>query len=449
MKLNHNVTLKQTQQLQLTPQMRQMVTLLQLSTADLEKTLEEAVQDNPLLEKAEFAESVGLSTLTAKPTNSRLHGNESADEEALSAIAEEPDLYDFLHAQVCEMTDDARQAQLLHILIESLDEHGYLEGGLNEVIEHAPLEWALQQDELAQALTLLQHFDPAGVGAADIRESLLLQLMRLPSEDTAVCRARDIVRDHFALLPQAGNIAKLKKELNSNDYVIQSALDIIRKLNPYPGSGFASNSATVYVRPDVRVFSENGVWQVQAEAHLRPRVVICEDYAQAVRSSTDTVWKQKLNDAQMLIQNLELRENTILQVARAIVARQQDFFTFGMSALNPLQMIEIAEELDIHVSTVSRSVNQKYLICPQGLFELRLFFSNAVGGDEKEPGMSSTAIKAHLEEWICGEDKRRPLSDDALRRKLAAVNIDIARRTIAKYREELNIPSAYRRKTTG
>ncbi|MDO5686620.1 MAG: RNA polymerase factor sigma-54 [Neisseria sp.] len=449
MKLSGNIILEQTQQLQLTPQLRQLVMLLQLPSTDLEQLVNDALQDNPLLEKAESAdkETLPLSPLTASITASPYrHGD--TDDDALAAVAAEPDFYDYLHAQVCEMTDDPRQAQLLHILIESLNEHGYLSESLDDIIEHAPLEWHLQQDELAAALKTLQGFDPAGVGAADIRESLLLQLQRLPN-DIAVRRARDIVRDHFPLLTQVNHLSKLKKALSSNDHIIQAALDTIQKLNPYPNSGFAGVEDTVYVRPDVRVYKEKGVWCVAGEAHLRPRVMICEEYAAAVKAEAGSTWKKKLSEAKMLINNLELRENTILQVARAIVAKQQDFFEFGSAALNPLRLIDIAEELDIHMSTVSRSVNQKYLTCPQGLFELRLFFSNLVGHEDVEQGMSSTAIKAHIEEWIRGEDKTRPLSDEALRQKLAAADIDIARRTVVKYREELNIPSSYRRKTGG
>ena len=465
-KLTQQQALKQT--LKLTPQLRQTMNLLQLSSLDLENAIEEELQKNPMLERTESPQEFDAPEPTAAINKNTRRQNDSEDmDDVLANVVDEPDFYENLHAQVCELAKTERQSQLLHLLIEYLDEHGYLTDSLEYIVENSPLEWLLEEDELAEALQLLQQFDPAGVGAKNLQESLILQIGRLP-ESEITHYAIDIINKHFDLLSLANveslliteyrKAAKEKKpnlrisaEVRENAVTnIKAAVALIKSLNPYPDMGASDGEHNTYIRPDVRVYKKNGEWIALAEPHLRPQVVVNKSYEQnalLLERNVSSDWKKMLHDARNFIKNLEWRENTIFSVAKLIVEHQQAFFEFGDAALEPLDMQSVADKLNIHASTVSRSVNQKYLSCPHGVYELRHFFQAKVGqSDDNDEGMTNTAIKTHLAEWIAGENKAKPLSDDALREKLASVGINIARRTVAKYREAAGIPAAARRK---
>lgn len=440
----NQLNLKQSQKLQLSPQLQQMISLLSLSTLELSRSISDMLQDNPLLERIENTE--------ISPENNQITAALSApgkpgsyiEEDPLANIAEQTDIYQHLHKQVCEWVDDERTSKLLHILIDSLNEHGFLSIALDEIIEYTPLEWMLEEHELQAALALLHRFDPAGVGAYDAQHSLLLQLQRLP-ENKQQKMAIQIIENYFSHLARANAVGILKKELYEEEEDIQAAIELIKTLRPYPCTGLNIGNHVAYIKPDVRVYKKNHHWQVQAEPHLTPPLRIHADYAQAVSESQDSTWKEKLTEAKNFLQNIQLRENTILQTAKIIVEKQQDFFEFGEAGLQPLQHGDIAQLLDIHPSTVSRTVRQKYLICPQGLFELNYFFSRAVGQNQDET-MSAKAVKACLNEWLSEENPQKPHTDEELRQKLHTVGMKLARRTVAKYREELGFPSVYHRK---
>lgn len=465
-KLTQQQALKQT--LKLTPQLRQTMNLLQLSTLDLETAIEDELQKNPMLERTETPAEFDAPEPTAAISKTARRQNDSDDmDDTLANIVDEPDFYETLHAQVCELAQNERQSQLLHLLIEYLDEHGYLTDTLEYIVENSPLEWLLEEDELAEALKLLQQFDPAGVGASNLQESLILQINRLPESETTRY-AIEIINKYFDLLSMANvesllitefrRATKAKKpnlrisaEMRENAVSnIKAAVALIKSLNPYPDMGASDGEHNTYIRPDVRVYKKDGVWIALAEPHLRPQVAVNKHYEQnalLLERNVSSDWKKMLHDARNFVKNLEWRENTIFSVAKLIVEHQQAFFEFGDAALEPLDMQSVADKLDIHASTVSRSVNQKYLSCPHGVYELRHFFQAKVGHtDDNDEGMTNTAIKTHLAEWIAGENKAKPLSDDALREKLASVGINIARRTVAKYREAAGIPSAARRR---
>ena len=465
-KLTQQQALKQT--LKLTPQLRQTMNLLQLSTLDLETAIEDELQKNPMLERTETQAEFDAPEPTAAISKTARRQNDGDDmDDTLANIVDEPDFYETLHAQVCELAQNERQSQLLHLLIEYLDEHGYLTDTLEYIVENSPLEWLLEEDELAEALKLLQQFDPAGVGASNLQESLILQINRLP-ESEITRYAIEIINKYFDLLSMANvesllitefrRAAKAKKpnlrisaEMRENAVSnIKAAVALIKSLNPYPDMGASDGEHNNYIRPDVRVYKKDGVWIALAEPHLRPQVAVNKHYEQnalLLERNVSSDWKKMLHDARNFVKNLEWRENTIFSVAKLIVEHQQAFFEFGDAALEPLDMQSVADKLAIHASTVSRSVNQKYLSCPHGVYELRHFFQAKVGHtDDNDEGMTNTAIKTHLAEWIAGENKAKPLSDDALREKLASVGINIARRTVAKYREAAGIPASARRK---
>lgn len=475
--MQNQLKLKQTQQLQLNPQLQQAIKLLQMSGLELDEAVEQALLENPLLERIDNKESmqenyeldVGVSAghdeygdlnqqvsiddywqslqITAGVGSTGI-AYEGEFQDMFAQIEDSDDFRQFLRNQVCEHQLSREEAFRVHVLIESLDEHGYLPHGLQDIIEHSPLEWFLEEEDLAQALTHLQGFEPAGVGALSLSESLLLQLQRLP--DSGVNQlAKLIVRQYFNVLGQPSNVTKLKKYLPVNIVEIQAAVILIQSLNPYPSNGYAHTEPTHYVLPDIRVFKQGRVWVAQLQRETQPRVRMNEEYASVVEACGHQDLKKQMQDAKQLIHSLEMRADTVLRVADYVVAHQQAFFSEGAMALKPMLIKSVAEFLDLHESTISRAVNQKYLSCPQGLFELRWFFTqtatNGGEGDEDE-GVSNRVIKTILDKLIGEEDKRKPLSDEKLTQKLLEYDIKIARRTVTKYRESLRIPSASERK---
>lgn len=475
--MQNQLKLKQTQQLQLNPQLQQAIKLLQMSGLELDAAVEQALLENPLLERIDrpdFAQQeyefetdtsvnsdvqsgsgdqVGIDDywqsmqITAGVGSSGI-AYDGEFQDTFSQIEDNDDFRQFLRNQVCEYQLSREEAFRVHVLIENLDEHGYLSNDLHDIVEHSPLEWFLEEADLAQALMHLQSFEPAGVGALSLSESLLLQLQRLP--DNSVNQlAKLIVRQYFNVLGQPSNVTKLKKYLPVNIAEIQAAVMLIQSLNPYPSSGYAHSEPTQYVLPDIRVFKQGRFWVAQLQHEAQPRVRVNEEYASVVEACGHQDLKKQMQEAKQLIHSLEMRADTVLRVADYVVAHQQAFFSEGAMALKPMLIKSVAEFLDLHESTISRAVNQKYLSCPQGLFELRWFFTQTatnVGEGDEDEGISNRVIKTILEKFIGEEDKRKPLSDEKLAQKLLEHDIKIARRTVTKYRENLRIPSASERK---
>lgn len=464
--MQNQLKLKQTQQLQLNPQLQQAIKLLQMSGLELEETIEQALLENPLLERVESEhvdEGFALDVAASNDADSKIDDWQSGQltagvsstgityegefQDAFAQIEDNDDFRQYLRNQVCEHQLSKEESFMVHVLIEHLDEHGYLDASITEIVEHSPLEWFLEEEKMALCLEKLQRFEPAGVGAANLQESLLLQLMRLPeSEETNL--AKLIVRQYFNVLTQPSNVTKLKKYLPINIADIQSAVMLIQSLNPYPSSGYAISEPTHYVLPDVRVFKKNGVWVAQLQRESQPQIKVNEEYAAVVEKSAHTDLKKQMTEAKQLISGLEMRADTVLRVAEYVVEHQQAFFNKGPMALKPMLIKSVAEFLDLHESTISRAVNQKYLSCPQGLFELRWFFTQTATNSEGdgEDGISNRVIKTILEKLIGEEDKRKPLSDEKLSQELLKHDVKIARRTVTKYRESLRIPSASERK---
>ncbi|QMT35878.1 RNA polymerase factor sigma-54 [Neisseria wadsworthii] len=444
-----HLKLKQTQQLNQT--MQQSLRVLQMSGIELEREVDDWLQDNPLLERGETPEApLEQNTVSATVgSRNKISGDEAED--IWATIAEEEDFIGYLHKQVCEHPLTQIEAARVHILIDFLDEQGYLTDSIPEVIDHCPLEWMLDEDEMREALDHLQTFDPPGVGAASLTESLLLQLQRLPASPARQCAAK-IVHMHLDDLSKSvqQNIAKLKKHFPDYDTaVIQSALDMVAQLNPFPAYGFASAEPTSYIQPDVIIKEDkDGKWVVQSNEAAWPRIQINRELTDALKeeSGVDSVWREKIQEARQKVDSLELRKSTVLRLAEYIVEKQEDFFVFGEIGLTPMLLKDAAQELDVAESTVSRAVNQKYLSCPRGLFALRYFFTHAVSADESGEGVSQGAVKAMLAQLIAGENKKKPYSDEAISSLLKQQGVDIARRTVAKYRETLGIPPASQRK---
>lgn len=450
--MNPNVGLKLKQSQQLNQKLRQSLRVLNLSGIELEREVEEWLQDNPFLERNEtdlLPERADADSHTVSATIRHNIGGDEAEDAWLN-IAEEENFNRYLHAQVCEHPLNPREAAHVHILIDFLDDHGYLTDSLEEVIDHTPLEWMLDEDELRHALDCLQQFDPAGVAAADLSESLMLQLMRLPPSSARQTAAKMIQAD----LPELGRnrrqsvlrFAKMFPE--SGQETINDAFDIIAGLNPYPAYGFADAEPTAYLQPDVWVRETPEGWRVSSNEAAWPNVRLNQEYCDIFKETDDLSpeWKEKLSEARQRIDSLEMRKTTVVRLTEYIVEHQEDFFIFGEIGLVPMLIKDAAAALDLAESTISRAANQKYLACPRGLFALRYFFTQAVSADSDNEGISQGALKAMIAQLVANENRQKPHSDEALVQLLKHQGIEIARRTVAKYREAMDIPPAHKRK---
>lgn len=432
----------------LTQAQQQSLRVLQMSAMELDGEVADWLDDNPLLERQENLEESLTPDVTAA-VSVRHMGVENADD-IWANIAEEDSFTDYLHKQVCEHPLTEQTAACVHLLIDFLDEHGYFTETLSEVLNHVPLTWQVDEEDLQAALDHLQQFDPPGVAASGLIESLLLQLQRLPADDARRCAVRIVAR-YFDHLEQgrARNVAFFQKAWPEEEVaVIEAALDLISELTPYPSYGFSGSEPTAYVQPDVIVREGKAGWEVVANRAAVPNLVINQDLADAVSEAgqdDDNVWKAKLQEAKQHIESLNQRRQTVEKIAQYIVSKQEDFFVFGEIGLVPMMMKDCAAALGLSESTVSRAVNHKYLACPRGVFKLRYFFSHAVS-ENHEDQTSQNAVKAMIAELVRQEDKAKPYSDETLVNLLAQQGITVARRTIAKYRDSLNIPSAHKRR---
>ena len=469
-----SLQLKLSQHLALTPQLQQSIRLLQMSTLELEQELEKYVSENPLLEREEEEYAPTLPqpgsneaeiAASEKPEVEPVAEPSSADDESWlgeegsysssSGSFDDDDneyqdiqaattsLREHLSWQLGLMTIPERDRTLVQCLIEALDDDGYLTQTLEELAETLPSELEIEPEELQIALRHLQYFDPTGVGARNAQECLALQLAILPADDIQVL-ALKIVRDHLALL--AGrDFVKLKKLTGCDDDALRAAQLLIRSLNPRPGAQYTALAAR-YVTPDVVVRKLRGHWTVNVNSDAFPRLRINSLYAQILSRQRGSGLAGQLQEARWLIKNIQQRFDTILRVAQAIVDRQRQFLDHGEVAMRPLVLREIADILGLHESTVSRVTTQKYMATPRGIFELKYFFGSHVA-TETGGACSATAIRALIKQLIGAEEPKKPLSDSQISEVLGQQGIVVARRTIAKYREALNIPPVNLRKS--
>lgn len=450
MSSNHlHLKLRQTQQL--SQNLQYSLRVLQMSGQEIEREVEEWLADNPLLERVATDDApleAGRLSAAISQTHRNVGGNDA--ENAWENIAKEDDLYAYLHAQVCEHPLSDVEAAHVHILIDFLDEHGYLTESVDEIIENTPLEWMLSEEDIEQAIENLQSFDPAGIATANLEQSLLHQLARLPASLERRCAAQ-IVQSHLSELKQGNkqNTTFLAKKLPDYDVeTIQAALEMIGELNPYPAYGFATDDPTSYINPEVIVKEGQNGWYVQSNDAMFPRIEINSELTEALNQTeqVDSVWKEKVVEAKQKLDILTLRKSTIMRIAEYVVDRQQDFFDFGEIGLVPMLLKECAQHLDLAESTISRAVNQKYLSCPRGIFPIRYFFSQTAVTGEDDEGISQNVIKAMIVQLIGGEDKNKPYSDNELMKLLQRQGINISRRTVTKYRDLLQIAPASGRK---
>ena len=453
------------QHLTLTPQLQQSIRLLQLSTVELNQEIDRLLMENPALEREDVEESgeappapaaSGSSSTTAEAApapdtdwaselSSNWRTNESGDEEGEKTFTQPhmPTLRDHLHAQLSVTKLSPRDRAFVEILIDALDEDGYLTQPLEEIVALLPAEAEADPEELSIALAHLHHFEPAGVGARSPGECLALQL-RTHAECAERTLALEIVTKHLELLA-ARDYSRLKALTGADDDALRTAQGLIRALNPRPGAAFAKVEAR-YVVPDVIVKKVRNAWRASLNPDAMPRLRINRLYAEiAAGARSAGSLSTQLQEARWLIKNVQQRFDTILRVSQAIVERQRHFLEHGEVAMRPLVLREIAETLGLHESTISRVTTQKYMATPRGTFELKYFFGSHVA-TEAGGAASSTAIRALIKQLVAAEDAKSPLSDARISQILGEQGIVVARRTIAKYREALQIPAVNQRK---
>jgi len=332
-------------------------------------------------------------------------------------------------------------------IIDAINERGYLSSPLDEIHEGLQEELDIDSDEVEAVLHQVQNFDPIGIGARDLRECMLIQLMHFDENTLWLEPARTLVRDHLDLLA-ARDFTQLMRRLKCSQDELKQIVDLIQTLNPRPGNLIADRK-TEYIVPDVSVRKEKGVWKVELNSEAIPRVRVNSGYAGLVKradNSSDNVYlRNHLQEARWFIKSLQSRNETLLKVATCIVERQREFLEHGEEAMKPLVLHDVAEVVSMHESTISRVTTEKYMHTPRGIFELKYFFSShvstAAGGE-----CSATAIRALIKKMVAAEDPSKPLSDSKIAQELEQQGINVARRTIAKYRESLVIPSSSERK---
>ncbi|USD64998.1 RNA polymerase factor sigma-54 [Vibrio sp. SCSIO 43136] len=486
-----SLQLKLGQQLAMTPQLQQAIRLLQLSTLDLQQEIQEALESNPLLDVEEgFEENAEANSEAAKET---ANAEKEAPEETATAEPDAPDSSDMIEKSEIgsdlemdttwedvysantgntgiALDDDmpvyqGETTQSLHdyllwqldltpftetdrtialAIIDAIDDYGYLTISAEDILDSLGLD-EVEQDEVEAVLKRIQQFDPLGVGSRNLQECLLLQLATFPEDTPWLTEAKSLLENH---IEQLGNrdYKLIIKETKLKEPQLREVLQLIQQLDPRPGSSVTAEE-TEYVIPDVSVFKDHGQWKVTINPDSVPKLKVNQHYASLGKgNSADSQFiRSNLQEAKWLIKSLESRNETLLKVARCIVEHQHDFFEYGEEAMKPMVLNDIALAVDMHESTISRVTTQKFMHTPRGIFELKYFFSSHVSTDNGGE-CSSTAIRALIKKLVAAENSAKPLSDSKIATLLADQGIQVARRTIAKYRESLGIAPSSQRK---
>ncbi|MEQ1601048.1 MAG: RNA polymerase factor sigma-54 [Methylophilaceae bacterium] len=488
--MKQNLQLKISQNLTLTPQLQQSIRLLQLSSQELSQELEVILQANPLLERDEknvdgsdavdsFMSSSTSPATTEQPA-AKSAEEVSAPEEAPpqenfaedfadfsgdgrwddSRAASDDDtdftfqeavpitLRDHLLGQLKLMPLSERDQILAMFLVDELNEDGYLDQPLEELAELLSEEQEIDPLELQTALKHIQHLDPAGVGAQNLAECLCLQLQAMPADTAHLGLAIAAAKNHLPLLASR-DYAKLKKLLQCDDEALRAVQLMITQLNPRPGAKYSNIGSEHYIQHEVVVKKIKGIWVATLNDEVIPKLRINQLYANILKRNRDSSGQylmSQMQEAKWMIKNIQQRFSTILRVSQAIVDRQSNFFEHGDVAMRPLVLREIADELELHESTISRVTTHKYMLTPRGIYELKYFFGSHVSTDSGG-ACSATAIRALIKQMVAEEDQKKPLSDNTITDVLSSQGIVVARRTVAKYRESLQIPAASQRKS--
>ncbi|UPQ87718.1 RNA polymerase factor sigma-54 [Vibrio sinaloensis] len=482
-----SLQLKLGQQLAMTPQLQQAIRLLQLSTLDLQQEIQEALDSNPLLEVEETSDeptAEAQSQTEEKEPTVELAEQAEPDVKDSSELIEQSEISNDLEIDTTwddvysantgstgiaadddmpvyqgETTQSLQDYLLWQLdltpfsdtdrtialaLIDAIDDYGYLTVTTEGILESFDNE-EIELDEIEAVRKRIQQFDPLGVASVNLQDCLLLQLATFPEDTPWLTEAKLVLTDH---IDQLGNrdYKLIIKETKLKEADLREVLKLIQQLDPRPGSRISSEHAE-YVIPDVSVFKDHGKWVVTINPDSVPRLKVNQQYAALGKgNSADSQYiRSNLQEAKWLIKSLESRNETLLKVAKCIVEHQRDFFEYGEEAMKPMVLNDVALAVDMHESTISRVTTQKFMHTPRGIFELKYFFSSHVSTDNGGE-CSSTAIRALIKKLVAAENSAKPLSDSKIAALLADQGIQVARRTIAKYRESLGIAPSSQRK---
>ena len=473
--MKQSLQLKIGQHLTMTPQLQQAIRLLQLSTLELQTEVQDALDSNPMLEQdeagnAETQEANSSVNGADKDTPVTAAENTETIPDELPTDSNWEDVFDTgatsysapesggsrdltetitvsnggLHDQLqwqLELTHFSETDQhIARIIIDAIDDDGYLTIDIDEIHQQLDAQLEIELDEIQAVLHRIQQFDPIGVAAQDIRESLQLQLQQFDADTPWLKEARILVRDHFGLLSNR-DYSKLGRKLKLATDDLQHVIHLIQSLNPRPGSAFDTDEPE-YIVPDVYVVKKNDKWHVELNTDSIPRLRINGLYASMIKrgsnSKDNNYLRDNLQEARWFLKSLQSRHDTLMKVANCIVERQQGFFEHGEEAMKPMVLRSIADNIEMHESTISRVTTRKYMHTPRGIYEFKYFFSSHVS-TESGGECSATAIRAIIKKLVAAENPTKPLSDNKMASVLAEQGINVARRTIAKYRESLSI----------
>ena len=472
--MKQSLQLKMGQSLALTPQLQQAIKLLQLSTLDLQQAIEETLESNPLLEREEDGDSheetqssqsdVDFTTPVAEPNSADELPVDTRWEDLMPSSAPPPSspdgemgqfadrdaepetLHDQLHWQLNLTRFSVTDHMIATAFIDAVDANGRLTQTPEEILD-ALRDPEIELDEVLAVLHRLQHFEPTGIFASDLRECLLLQLRQMDEEVPHRNTAGAIANRHLESIATA-DPRQLSRRLRTTPEDVIGALNLIRSLDPTPGTS-VGESTTEYIIPDVFVLRKDGHWRVELNPDIAPKLRINALYSELVgqtgSASDKSYVRENLQEAKFFMTSLHKRNETLLKVASKIVEHQREFLELGEEAMKPLILADIAQQIGMHESTVSRATTRKYMHTPRGIYELKFFFSSHVATTEGGE-RSSTAIKALIKKLVQGENTKKPLSDNKLGVLLEEQGIIVARRTVAKYREQLNIPPSNERR---
>ena len=451
MKLGYELTIEQTQKLSMTPELIQAIQILQFNNQELVDYVQNELLENPVLEaekeydtqEVDIREKIREADYEEESFKQWEYSPDEDDDYTYEQyVSEEDTLTDYLFMQLQFSNLKGKHAAIGKYIIEAVDDNGYLTASVEEIAQAVKAEI----EDVEDTLNFIQTFDPAGIAARNLRECLIIQLA---SKGLLTDEIEYIIENMLEDLAD-NKIAHIAKTLNMKNQEVQQIADLIKTLEPKPGRLFSSGETTRYVIPDIFVEKINDEFVVTNNDTSVPKLMVSSYYNKlSAEADKDEELNKYLNDrfnaAVWLIKSIEQRKQTIYNVASAVVKYQQDFFDKGEKYLKTLTLKQIAEEVGVHESTVSRSINGKYMQSPRGVFELKYFFSSGVSGGDGA-GVSSNSVKSIIKEIINGEDPRKPYSDQDMVEILKEKGIDISRRTVAKYREGMNILSSSKRR---
>ena len=467
--MKQNLQIKASQHLSLTPQLQQSIKLLQMSSVELNQELEILIQQNPLIEMLEEDEEDGkdIATTPQEETSFEILNDQEIQEPIYEHEINWDEEYakDNNYIDSNEYRESATQTlkqyledifhlipigekdqAIISLLIDSINEDGYLEEPLDYFLSSIPKEYEVSIEEIESLLKLLQKQAPPGIGARDLIECLTLQLESKEESPIHILSIK-VIKSHLNLLASR-DFVKLKKILGCEDEVLREIQKVIKSLNPKPGNIFSTIESHHFIQHEVNVKKVKANWQVSLNEQAIPKLRLNHIYRDLIKNSqADSAHhlSSQIQEAKWIVKNIQQRFVTILKVSEAIMKHQKDFLDYGESMMKPLILREIAEEVGLHESTISRVTSNKYINTPRGIYELKFFFGSSIDNSSGNE-LASTAIRAKIKEAIKQEDPKKPLSDSEIVLLLKNQDINIARRTVAKYREILNIAPTNLRK---